>query len=72
MTNEQMKKAEFVKNDLLALLQVTETDVKDLEYNIVNNNEIVTVTYRNDYQRKVNVNCDSLRAIAMDVLRKLD
>ena len=72
MTDEQKMKSEFVKRELLALLRRTETDVQGLEYGIANGNEIVTIIYNNNYRRNVCVNCDSKRAIAMDVLRALD
>lgn len=57
----------FVRN-LGELLSQTREDVVSAE---LDDDEIVTITYLNNYTRKVNVAADSYRAIIRDVEKSL-
>lgn len=46
-------------------------DVKELEYQRTENDEIVIIKYKSGHYRKVNVHMDSLAAIVRDVMRVL-
>lgn len=62
-------KAEFVANQLKALLMAIDWDIKSCEYIAIDDSEMVKVRYKNGYFKKINVTGDSLQALALDVLR---
>ena len=73
-TEEQAKKFEFVRHELLRLLQAIDRDILRAEYMIIDGDEYVEVgwLYHESGQvrnLKVDVTGDSLKAIAVDVLR---
>ena len=74
MTDEQEKKDRFVRSELLRLLQAIDRDILRTEYQVIEGDEYVEVGWL--YQEsgqvrtiKVDVTADSLRAVAVDVLR---
>ncbi len=74
LTEEQEKKFEFVRHELLRLLQAIDRDILRAEYMIIDGDEYVEVgwLYHESGQvrnLKVDVTADSLKAIAVDVLR---
>lgn len=73
MTLENYKqKARFVKALLQPLTIVANENIKKLDYELQDNNEeFVIITYTNNYTRKICVTCDSLRAIALDVIEQM-
>lgn len=73
MTLENYKqKAHFVKALLQPLTIAANENIKKLDYELQDNNEeFVIITYTNNYTRKICVTCDSLRAIAFDVIEQM-
>lgn len=73
MTLENYKqKVHFVKALLQPLTIAANENIKKLDYELQDNNEeFVIITYTNNYTRKICVNCDSLRAIALDVIKQM-
>jgi hypothetical protein len=74
MTEEQEKKFEFVRHELLRLLQAIDRDILRAEYQVDDGSEYVEIgwLYHESGQTStitVDVTADSLRAIAVDVLR---
>lgn len=74
LTEEQEKKFEFVRHELLRLLQAIDRDILRTEYQVIKGDEYVEVgwLYHESGQVrtiKVDVTGDSLRALASDVLR---
>ncbi len=71
--SEETQKTAFVHSYLSPLLQAAGLNVKSAEYrrNLITCEEIVTVTYNNDYTKDVCVTADSLRAIITDVMAQV-
>lgn len=69
MNETQQTKRTFVERLSFAVQADDRMDVKRLEYKILP--ERVEITYRNGYQKSVNVEGDSCKAIAEDVLRRI-
>lgn len=70
------KKFNFVRHELLNLLQAIDRDIIDVEYQICKGEEYVEIQWLNHktdhtYCKKVCVSGDSLKAITIDVLRKI-
>lgn len=76
MTEEQHKKENFVRHELLEMLKVIDKDILSTEYQLDGNDEYVEVRWLfqsgTSYRRKVNVTADSLLAVAKDVLKCID
>ena len=69
-----MDKAAFIIFELEALIKRIDADIDQLQYTpTVNGKDISTVdiSYKNGNLIKVNVECDSLSAIAIDVIKKI-
>lgn len=73
MTLENYKQnVHFVKTLLQPLTIAVNENIKKIDYELQDNNEeFVIITYTNNYTRKICVTCDSLRAIALDVLEQM-
>lgn len=69
-TKEKRKKAAFVHRELCALVQKADPCCIGLEYEYDENGERVLVYYENSIVT-VDVTCDSLGALARDVLDKI-
>ena len=70
--NERTMKAEFVREygELLKKYTGDRTHIESLEYSENEyHDEIVTVTFRNGYQKQINVTADSIMAITYDIYR---
>lgn len=70
------KKFNFVRHELLNLLQAIDHDIIDVEYQICMGEEYVEIQWLNHktdhtYCKKVCVSGDSLKAITIDVLKKI-
>lgn len=69
-------KGVFVEHQLAELVRTINTDVQDLKYEYQTDgntvlDEIVIITFRSGFDRKVNVTCDSYKSITEDVLKKI-
>lgn len=67
-TAEKMQFVEELENTVILASKLT---VKNLEYRRQGSYETVTINFENGYAKHVNVSCDSLTAIALDVLAAL-
>lgn len=66
----------FVEHQLAELVKKVNTDVQALKYEYQTDgyvvpDEIVIITFKNGFERRVNVTCDSYREITEDVLKKI-
>lgn len=69
-TQEQLRKADFVRGELTMLLTAADESIVSCVFHVTSEGEeLVDVIYRNHYHRNVCVSADSLMAIALDVLR---
>lgn len=69
-------KGVFVEHQLAELVKKVNTDVQDLEYEYRTDgntvlDEIVIITFKSGFERRVNVTCDSYKGITEDVLKKV-
>lgn len=69
-------KSVFVENQLIALCRTINTDVQSLRYEYSANdydveNEWVIILFRNGFDKRVNVTCDSYKQLTEDVLKKI-
>lgn len=72
MTDEQLKKNSFVRNELRALAVKLDRDIADISYSVTDfGDEIVEIKWVNGYKRKIFVTGDSFKAIVWDVLRHI-
>ena len=71
--DEVKRKAVFVEYYLSPLLRAADLSITDAKYNFYpeTNEEIVTVTYKNNFTRNVYVTADSFRAIITDVMAQV-
>jgi hypothetical protein len=70
-TREQLEKSDFTLRYLSYVVKKACPNVKGIGYEATEHSEIVTLTFKNGTERKVNVTADSLLALARDVLNKL-
>ncbi len=66
-------KKRFVEEDLTDLMQALDDKVLQCLYYISMGHEIVGVDFRTEhgtYRKEINVDCDSLSAIVIDVIRR--
>lgn len=69
-TQEQLRKADFVRGELTMLLTSADESIISCVFHVtVEGEEFVDVIYRNHYHRNICVSADSLMAIALDVIR---
>ena len=72
MTDEQLKKDSFVRNELRALAVKLDRDIADISYSVTDvGEEIVEIKWVNGYKRKICVTGDSFKGIVWDVLRHI-
>lgn len=71
MTDEQREKREFVRGKLYALLLGIDPHIASVDYGIQYSHEIVQITWANGYIKDIEVTADSLKALTMDVLRRI-
>ena len=71
MTVYEEKEA-FVRESLSVVLAYICSSFVDVKYKAESGREIVTVSFNNGYRRNINVTGDSLRSLAIDVLRYLE
>lgn len=65
-------KKDFVEKHLFQLYNYLDNDIYRLEYAVTQyKEEYVLVHYANGYIKKINVTCDSLRAIVHDTIMKV-
>lgn len=59
---------------LLATLQAThnQEDLTDIRYDKTGSDELVTLTWKNGYQKRVNVSMDSGTAMIRDIMKSID
>ena len=71
--NEQEKKLVFTRQELFALCKKINETIIDMNYQIAtpSNEEYVEVVFKDFYRKKINVTCDSLKAITNDVLKEI-
>lgn len=68
-----MNKSTFIKNELYNLLKAIDKNITKCEYAITEYNvEYVIVWFENKYQRKICITADSIRAIAIDVIKNIN
>lgn len=70
MTECQKEKKDFVRSRLVSLLLGIDRDIAWAEYS-VDKEEFVKVTWKNGYSKLICVTADSLKALTMDVLRRI-
>lgn len=70
MTDEQIKR-DFVANELKSLLVAMNIYVRDCEYIVKGDMEYIKVTRDDDYSTLCNVTGDSLKALTLDVIKKI-
>lgn len=69
---EECRKEVFVESYLKPLLIGLHIEIVSAEYHKnQHGDETVTVIYRNGYKKHINVNCDSLTAIVIDVMKSV-
>lgn len=71
MTEEQKNKREFCRGKLFALLLEIDSQITFLDYGIVYGHEIVDITWKQGYSKRIEVTADSLKALAVDVLKHI-
>ena len=76
MDKMQEENFEFVRHELLTLLQAIDRDIIDVEYQVCNGEEYVEIQWLNHkidhtYCKKVCVSADSLKALTVDVLKRV-
>lgn len=71
MTNEQNQKKSVVENELWKLLRTIKPEITSIEYTVVNDYEMVTLTIMDGSIIRVNVTADSFVALCRDVLRRV-
>lgn len=76
MTPEQYEKDRFVRGELRAMLQAIDGDIIRTEYQVIGGEEYVQVDWLihgsgRDFHKKICVTGDNLRALAIDVLRRI-
>lgn len=69
-------KGVFVEHQLAELVKKVNPDVRDLKYEYQTDgyvvpDETVIITFKNGFERRVNVACDSYKEITEDVLKKI-
>ena len=70
MTKElKEKKKAFAENQLQDLARAINNDVLYVRYKAEGPNEYISIHFANMYTEHINVTCDSLAAMAMDVIR---
>lgn len=70
---EMTEKSNFIKRQYLALAKCINHDIVDMDYVFDSRKyeELLVITYKNDYKKTVCITCDSLRAIVFDSIIKL-
>lgn len=70
MTKElKEKKKAFAENQLQELARAIDNDVLYVQYEVEGPNEYIYVHYANMYTAQINVTCNSLAAMTLDVVR---
>lgn len=68
MTDHRLKR-DFVANELKSLLVGMDIYIKDCEYMVKNDLEIVKVIYATNGYEMINVTGDSLKVLTLDVIK---